>query len=144
MENFRKSSDQVGLYYQVDSGLFYKVLDVGKSEIEGGGWGFFICKDFAVGQTITVHVGTEFAKGKSSIYSISTGSIVLNCKPWFKGGGGYLGAHLANDPDWKEEGNQRECTLNNARIGQLFELVAITPIIEGEETLFDYNLTDDE
>ena len=50
MEDFRKSSDQVGLYYQVDSGLFYKVLDVGKGEIEGGGWGFFICSDFAVGQ----------------------------------------------------------------------------------------------
>lgn len=70
MSDLGNSLDCVALYYQVDDGVFFKVLEIKMSEIEGG-WRLSTCCDFAVEEMITLHLGRELDPNKNSIHSIS-------------------------------------------------------------------------
>mmetsp|Transcript_23838 Transcript_23838/g.28129 ORF Transcript_23838/g.28129 Transcript_23838/m.28129 type:complete len:170 (-) Transcript_23838:55-564(-) len=139
-------ADSVSLYHKTDENRLFKWLQVKKSDIEGAGLGLFACRDFLVGELITLYTGKKIYPGAESIYSITNGSIVLDCKP-FKEGEPYLGAHMANDPNYltkmdnpnwlAEVGGGKEY---NAKIGQFFQLIAIQDIMKGEELLLDYTL----
>ena len=65
--------------------------------------GFFACCDFLCGKIITIYVGAAIDEGVDSIYYITNGSIVFNCKVLSKGAPeeSYLEAHMVNDPSWK-------------------------------------------
>ena len=55
---------------------------------------------------MTIFVGKEIDKSVDSIFSISDGLVVLDAAPWCAANMDqtYLAAHMANDPNWMEEG----------------------------------------
>ena len=104
----------VVLYHQIGCREFFKVLEVKKSDIEGGGLGLCACCDFVVREMITLYLGTELDPNKNSIYLISNGSRVLECKSCLEEVpyDFYLYAHLVKDPKWKG-GGEKEETINS-------------------------------
>ena len=106
----------------------------------------FSCRNFAVDEVITVYLGTVLVDHTvQSIYSVSNGQIVLDCKPWLKGDP-YLGGHLANDPNLEREEdgefkNGGICEQHNAIIGGRFEFKATKAISIGDEILLHYDLS---
>ena len=146
MDTDTLTSSSFALFYRVSPSLTFKLVEVKKSAIAGGGWGLFSCRNFAVDEVITLYLGTVLEDHTvQSIYSISNGLIVLDCKPWLKGDP-YLGGHLANDPNWEGEGvgnfaNGGICKQHNAEIGSRFELIATKSISKGNEILLHCDLT---
>ena len=146
MDTDTLTSSSFALFYHVNPSLTFKLVEVKKSEIAGGGWGLFSCRNFAVDEVITVYLGTVLVDHTvQSIYSVSNGQIVLDCKPWLKGDP-YLGRHLANDPNWEREEdgefkNRGICEQHNAIIVGRFEFKATKAISIGDEILLHYDLS---
>ena len=49
---------------------------------------------------MTIYLGDVVDKDVESIYSISNGRQIIGARPWCEGAS-HLGAHMANDPNWK-------------------------------------------
>ena len=100
--------------------------------------GIFALHNIPKGSIVTVYLGHFIDQNVESVYSISNGSVILDCDAWLKGDP-YLGAHIANDPNWllKEEERINDF---NATIGERFEYIAEKDITSGEEILVYYNL----
>ena len=138
----RYTKEGIGMFYQAGPNApLYKWIEVKKSEIVGAGNGLFACQDIRMGEIITIYLGKVIDGSTESVYSITNGSIVLDCDGWKKGEL-HLGAHMVNDPNWKMEGDaQVKCVrAQNARIGDRFEFIATKNISIGEEILLCYNL----
>ena len=142
---------QLGLFVKLEGGALYKVLEVKKSEVEpveSSGFGLFACCNFAKGEVVTIYVGKVIDKNVDSIYSITNSVVVLDAGPWCEGEDfateTYLGAHMANDAGWVEEGGdddeEEEEDESNVYVSPRFEFVASKPIASGEEILYNYNL----
>ena len=96
---------------------------------------------------MTIYLGEVVDKDVESIYSISNGSQIIDVRPWCEGVS-HLGAHMANDPTWKEEGEDdrleyeesEEKEEPNISVGAQFEFIASKSIKAGDEITYDYNL----
>ena len=138
--------DHVGMFLRLDEGSLFRVLEVRKSEVEGSGLGLFAACDFLKGEIVTIFVGKEIEKNVHSIFSISNSLVILDAGPWCAANMDktYLAAHMANDPNWREEdedGGDGKKIDTNVESNSHFELVAIKPIKAGDEILLSYNLT---
>ena len=139
--------DHVGMFLRMDDGSLFKVLEVRKSGIEGSGLGLFAACEFSKDEMVTIFVGKEIEKTVVSIFSISNTFVTLDAAPWCAENMDqtYLAAHMANDPNWREEGDDkiREKIEPNVISCSCFELVATKTIKAGDEILLDYKLTTD-
>jgi len=121
-------------------------VEVRKSEIEGSGLGLFAACNFLKGEIVTIFVRKEIEKTVDRIFSISNTLVILDAGPWCAANMDetYLAAHMANDPNWREEGEDGgdgKKIDTNVESNSHFELVAIKPIKAGDEILLSYNLT---
>ena len=137
--------DHVGMFLRMDDGSLFKVLEVRKSGIEGSGLGLFAACEFSKDEMVTIFVGKEIEKTVVSIFSISNTFVTLDAAPWCAANKDqtYLVAHMANDPNWREEGDVeiREKIETNVISCSCFELVATKTIKTEDEILLDYKLT---
>ena len=78
----------LALYLQLSEGCSFNVVEVKESEVEGGGMGLFACCVSSHGKIITMYMGNVIEEDVNSIYYITNGSIIFDCKPWSKGGVG--------------------------------------------------------
>ena len=101
----RKYGDEtnVVMYHRNGKNWMYKWLEVKTNKIEGGGIGFFVCRDFEMGEIITNYLGLEIESDIDSIYSITNGSIYMNCKLLVEVSF-FLGAQVVNDSNWGKKG----------------------------------------
>ena len=76
----------VELYLRIESGYFFKLVEVEESGLEGDGIGCFDCCNFSIGRIVTIYLGSVVNPSIDSIYLITNGSVILYCKPWLKGG----------------------------------------------------------
>ena len=96
---------------------------------------------------MTIYLGEVVDKDVESIYSMSNGRQIIDARPCYEGAS-HLGAHMANDPTWKEEGEDdrleykesEEKEEPNISVGDQFEFIASKSIKAGDEITFDYNL----
>ena len=147
---------QAGLFVKLAGGAIFKVLEVKPSKVEpveSSGFGVFACCNFAKGEVVTIYCGKVIEKNVNSIYSITNTEVTLDAGPWMEGDylrdfreEMYLGAHIANDASWVEEGEEGDDDENNDEndeynivVTKRFEFVASKPIKAGDELLLNYN-----
>ena len=127
-----------------------KVLEVKKSEVDPvveSGLGLFACCDFEEGGIVTIYLGEVVDKDVESIYSMSNGRQIIDARPWCEGVS-HLGAHMANDPTLKEDGEDDRLEYNaseekeepNINVGAQFEFIASKSIKAGDEITYNHNL----
>ena len=143
---------QAGLFVKLAGGAIFKVLEVKPSKVEpveSSGFGLFACCNFAKGEVLTIYHGKVIEKNVNSICSITNTEVTLDAGPWMVGDylrdfreEMYLGAHIANDACWVEEGEEGDDDKNNESnifVTKRFEFVASKPIKAGDELLLNYN-----
>lgn len=138
--------DHLGMFLRLEDGSLFKVLEVRKSGIEGSGLGLFAACDFSKEEIVTIFVGKEIEKTVSSIFSISNTFVTLDAAPWCAENMNetYLAAHMANDPNWMEEGGDggdAKKIETNVDSFSKFEVIANKAIKAGDEIKLDYRLT---
>lgn len=74
MDTYTLTPSSFVFFHLTNTVLIFKLIEIKKSEIAGGGWELFSCHNFAVGEVIKVYIGTVLIEhAMQSSYSVSNG-----------------------------------------------------------------------